>query len=56
MCKPKIKPPTPDEFDKHLKWASAVVATWPKWKRELLGKENSPAAFNLTVESEDKDV
>ena len=25
------------DFDRHLKHASAVVATWPVWKQKLLG-------------------
>lgn len=26
-----------DAFIKHLEDASRIVATWPKWKQELLG-------------------
>lgn len=25
------------KFEKHLEWASKIVATWPDWKQKLLG-------------------
>jgi hypothetical protein len=43
---------TVDKFDRHLKRASATVATWPQWEQELLGYKkmngNEPAfpSFN----------
>lgn len=33
-------------FEAHLEWAAAEVATWPEWKRNVLGgvrpKDNQP--------------
>lgn len=30
-------------FVQHLEWASKVVATWPEWKRNLLGRVDRDA-------------
>ena len=34
------------EFAQHLEWASKVVATWPEWKQNLLGKSIAMAQQN----------
>jgi len=41
MCeeKPKL---TKEEFVAHLKRASAIVASWPEWKRNILVSMSSP--------------
>lgn len=31
-----------EEFEKHLKAASAIVATWPKWKQNILADSSKP--------------
>jgi hypothetical protein len=35
-----------DPFSRHLERASAIVATWPEWKRNILGTEPEPAPVN----------
>lgn len=38
---------TTRDFDRHLKHASEVVATWPVWKQTLLGGEATTMSMYL---------
>lgn len=30
------------DFDKHIKWATSIVESWPDWKRNVLRRSLEP--------------